>query len=281
MHDSRPEVMGEPRRLALWQRLMDVAKEGIGQLHYWCVEDGMPVGSPGPAHQHTMPTLALALSGTVRVRGKTDIDLSPGDVLVVEPGCWHEHLPHRPGCSSFGLGFLAGKCDILFFDDTEVLWGSVHIQPYCDFMEQMLATQDGPPGGRVGARLTLIDQILAQVIQDRSTFVDWLHPGVLQMAAHLWNHLHEPISADDIIARSGMGRTSSYEMFRSFFGRTPQQELLFQRLDLARHLIRRGMSVTDAARRSGFPNRAELTRAYRRRFGHPPTEDGPGGPAEA
>lgn len=217
----------------------------------------------------------------MRVRGKTDIDLSPGDVLVVEPGCWHEHLPHRPGCSSFGLGFLAGKCDILFFDDTEVLWGSVHIQPYCDFMEQMLATQDGPPGGRVGARLTLIDQILAQVIQDRSTFVDWLHPGVLQMAAHLWNHLHEPISADDIIARSGMGRTSSYEMFRSFFGRTPQQELLFQRLDLARHLIRRGMSVTDAARRSGFPNRAELTRAYRRRFGHPPTEDGPGGPAEA
>lgn len=272
MQDVRA-VMGEPRRIALWQRLMDVAKNGIGQLHYWCVEDGMAVPPPGPEHQHTMPTLILGLSGTVRIQGRNDLDLSPGDVLVIEPGCWHRHMPHKPGCSSFGLGFLAGKCDILFFDDTEELWGSVHEQPYRDLMERMLVTQDGPPTGRIAARLTLIDQILSQVIADRTTFVDWLHPGVLAMAAHLWNHLHEPIRADDIIAKSGLGRTSSYEMFRSFFGRTPQQELLSQRLDLAKHLLRRGHSVTDAAARSGFPNRAELTRAYRRRFGHPPSSD--------
>jgi AraC-like DNA-binding protein len=273
MQDSGQAVMGEPRRIALWQRLMDVAKGGIGKLHYWTAEDGLPVGTPGPAHQHTMPTLVLCLSGSIRVSGRSGLDLAAGDVLVVEPGCWHQHQPHKAGCSSFAIGFLAGKCDILFFDDQEELWGSVHHDPYRGIMDQLVETQDLPAAQRIGQRLPLIDQILAQVITDRSTFVDWLHPGVLAMAAHLWNHLHEPISADDIIAKSGMGRTSSYEMFRSFFGRTPQQELLSQRLDLARHMLRRSLSVTDAAARSGFPNRAELTRAYRRRFGHPPSAD--------
>ena len=273
MQDSGQAVMGEPRRIALWQRLMDTARDGIGKLHYWLPDDGLPPSPSGAPHQHTMPTVVLGLSGNVRVLGRQAVDLAAGDVLVIEPGCWHEHLPHKSGCSSFGLGFLAGSCDVLFFDDTEVLWGAVHEQPYRDLASQLLASEDRPAGDRLGLRLPLIDQILAQVITDRSTFVDWKHPGVLAMAAHLWNHLHEPISADDIIAKSGMGRTSSYEMFRSFFGRTPQQELLVQRLDLARHMLRRGRSVTDAANLCGFTNRAELTRAYRRRFGHPPSAD--------
>jgi AraC-like DNA-binding protein len=273
MDDPTLSVMGEPRRIALWQRLISTAQDGIGKLHYWTAEDGLDSGTPGPCHQHTVPTLALCLSGGVRIQGRTTLDLAAGDLVVIEPGCWHEHLPHKSGCSSFGLGFLAGRCDILFFDDTETLWGAVHEQPYRGIMDQLVATHEQPAALRIGLRLPLVDQILAQVISDRSTFVDWKHPGVLAMAAHLWNHLHEPISADDIIAKSGMGRTTSYEMFRAFFGRTPQQELLVQRLDLARHLLRRGRSVTDAASLCGFANRAELTRAYRRRFGHPPSAD--------
>lgn len=264
-------VMGDPRRIAMWQRLVEVAKGGIGTLHYWGLDDGLPWGATPPIHQHTMPTVAMGLEGTVRIRGHDDLDLGPGDVLVIEPGVWHHHLPHRPGCASFGLGLLAGRCDVLFFDHQEVLWGGVAEQPYRDQLARLMDTAAAPAGGRTAARLDLIDQMLGQVIQDRSTFIDWLHAGVLAMAAHLWNHLHEPISADDIIARSGFGRTSSYELFREFFARTPQQELLHQRLDLAAHLLRRGRSVTEAAARSGFRDRAELTRAFRKHFGHPPT----------
>jgi len=266
-------VMGDPQRLALWQRLQVVADSGIAQLHHWRPADGLPCPSPSPAHQHSVPTLVLCLSGRIRVRGAQELDLGPGDLLLVEPGCWHEHTAHRAGSTSFAMGFLANRCDVLFFDESQELWGSVLEQPYRTLMDELVECGELPVKSRLAEQLRLVDALLPQVVKDRATFLDWVHAGVLQMAAHMWNHLHEPISADDIIARSGLGRTTSYELFRNFFGRTPQQELLIQRLDLAKHLLKRSFPVAEAARRTGFANRADLTRAYRRRFGHPPSVD--------
>jgi AraC-like DNA-binding protein len=265
--------MGDPHRLTLWRRLQEVAETGIAHLHQWGPDDGLPCPTPLPGHQHSVPTLILCLSGRVRVRGAREIDLGPGDLLLIEPGCWHEHVAHRAGCTSFALGFIANRCDVLFFDESFELWGSVMEQPYRTLMDELVDCARLPAHARLAEQLRLVDILLPQVVQDRATFLDWMHDGMLAMAAHMWNHLHEPISADDIIARSGLGRTTSYELFRTFFNRTPQQELLTQRLDLARHLLRRSFSVAETARRSGFTNRSELTRAYRRRFGHPPSDD--------
>jgi AraC-like DNA-binding protein len=60
-------------------------------------------------------------------------------------------------------------------------------------------------------------------------------------------------------------------LFRAFFGRGPKQELTASRLQIAAHLLRRGFTVTAAAERCGFADRADLTRTYRRMFGLPPT----------
>lgn len=260
-------VLVDPELLALWQRLQDVAQSGIRSLKHWRPKDGLAFAPPLPAHQHTMPTLVLSLSGVVRVRGLVDADLLPGDLLLVEPGCWHDHVLHKPGSSSFGVGFLAGRCDVLFFDHQRTLWGCVPEQPYRGIVEGLVEA------GNEADRLRLVDELLAQVRRDKVEFVDWIQPGVLAMAAFLWNNLHGAIDAEDIIGQAGMGRTAAYDRFKEFFARSPKQELLAQRLDLARHLLQRGFSVTECAARCGFPTRADLTRAFRRRFGHPPTGD--------
>jgi AraC-like DNA-binding protein len=260
-------VMGDPQRLRMWELLRSVANEGIANLRIWRVSDGLPHPQPTPAHLHTMPTLLLGLEGTTRIEGAHPLDLGPGEVLLIPPGCWHNHVGHRPGGMSFGLGFLAGRCDVLFFTHEQTLWGAVPEQPYRDLMERLLACESD------AQRLPLIDEVLAGVIQDRVNFVDWIQPGVLEMAAFLWNNLHRPIHADEIVEHADVGRTQAYALFKRFFGRTPKQELLAQRLDLARYLLRTGLSVTETAERTGFPNRAELTRAYRRRFGMAPTAD--------
>lgn len=260
-------VLVDPELVQLWQLLQEVASSGIRTFAHWQPDAGLPFAPSPPAHQHTMPTLALGLSGAVRIQGAQPADLLPGDLLLIEPGCWHEHLAHKPGCASFGLGFLAGRCDILFFTPQRTLWGCVPEQPYRRIVVDLMAD---PSEAR---RLQLVDELLAQVRSDRIEFVDWISPGVLAMAAHLWNHLHEPIEAEAIVAISGMGRTAAYDRFKSFFGRSPKQELLAQRLDLARHLLHRGMSVTEAARRCGFPTRADLTRAFRTHLGHPPSAE--------
>ncbi len=253
--------------LTLWQRLQTVAAEGVRTWRRWTPVDGMPFAPPAPAHQHTTPTLVLGLSGTVRLRGATAVDLLPGDALLIEPGCWHDHAVHEPGSSSLVLGFLGERCEVLLFDHDKTLWGCVADEPYRGILDLLLADP------AEAERMRLTEELLTQVRRDRIEFANWIESGVQQMAGWLWNHLHETIDAESIVAQSGMGRTAAYEKFRGFFGRSPKQELLSRRLNLARHLLRRGFAVTECARRCGFPNRAELTRAFRRRFGHPPSAD--------
>lgn len=268
MHRNHDQVLAEPRRFTLWQMLHDLAHGGINAFHQWNVHDGLPFSAAMPAHQHVVPTLTIGLRGAIRVRGRSDVDLLAGDILLIEPGCWHEHLPIQPDSAYFSMGFLAGKCDVLFFEGNDVLWGAVPEAPYLSWMRELMACTDLASGG-MARRLSLIDEILAQVTIDRINFLQW-ESGVLAMAAHMWNHLHEGASANDIIARSRLGRTVSYDVFHKFFGRSPQQEILSQRMALANHLLHRHFSVTETARRCGFRDRAELTRAYRRHFGHPP-----------
>ena len=266
---GRQNTLLDPDCLALWARYQEVVAQGIRTLRQWGPADGLPFSPSPPAHEHTMPTLALSLSGSVRIQGKHDIDLVAGDLLLIEPGCWHTHLPHRPDSSSFALGFLAGRCDILFFNHKATLWGAVHEQPYHDLVSALMDEK------REAERLNLVDQILQQVCKDRIDFVDWIEPGVLQMAAYLWNHLHENFDVDEMVARCGHGRTTGFRLFKTFFGRSPKQELLAQRVDLARHLLKRGFPVAQVATRAGFSSRAELTRAFRQRLGHPPSDEIP------
>lgn len=261
----RDLVLTDAHRVAMWQRLSRAADGGITHVHHWGLMDGLPVGSPPPAHQHAMPTLVLPLSGVVRVVGKTALDLHPGELLIIEPGCWHDHVPHKPGSTSFGLGFLAGQTDVLFFDESQVLWGAVPQAPYQSLMSALIEAT------AIGERLELADRILQQVVSDRIHYVDWIEPGVLAMAAHLWNHLHQRIDANTIVTHAGLSRTQAYQLFKAFFHRSPKQELLAQRLDLARWLLHRGLSVTETALRCGFHDRADLTRAWRRAYGAPPS----------
>lgn len=261
----RDPVLTDARRVAMWQSLTRAADGGVTTVHHWGLADGLPLDTPPPAQQHSMPTLILALSGVVRVTGRVALDLHPGELLVIEPGCWHDHAPHKPGSTSFGLGFLAGQTDVLFFDHEQVLWGAVPEAPYRDLLATLVEATS------IGDRLELADRILQQVVSDRVRYVDWIEPGVLAMAAHLWNHLHQRIEANDIITHAGMGRTQAYNLFKAFFHRSPKQELLAQRLELARWLLHRRLSVTETANRCGFRDRADLTRAWRRAYGAPPS----------
>jgi AraC-like DNA-binding protein len=268
MPDAAKDVLIDPDRLAMWERLREICVTGIRSFRRLAPGDGLDAPARLPAHQHAVPTLVLGLSGVVRVGARTAIDLLPGDLLLIEPGTWHDHPAHKPGTTSFGLGFLAGRCDVLFFDHQQTLWGAVPPQPYHDLLTALMET------GREAERLRLVDDLLGQLATQRIGFVDWRRPEVLMMAAWLWNHLHEPFDVDEMVERSGLGRTIGYRLFKDFFGRSPKQELLANRVAIARHLLRRGFSVTEAARRSGFPTRAELTRAFKRIVQHAPSAQG-------
>jgi AraC-like DNA-binding protein len=271
-HPARPDDAGvagsilvDPERIALWLQLQALSHAGFSVVHRWGPADGTQVQIPGEAHQHAVPTLVICLQGVARMRGRETLDLHAGEVLVIEPGCWHEHVSHKRGSTSFGMGFLAGRCDVLFIDAHQTLWGLVAEQPYRDLCDRLLDEDDRQ------RRCELVARCIAQVLCDQAKVVDWIDPEVLRMAAFLWNHLHQPINGADVIRAARLGRSKAHVLFKTVFGRGPKQELTASRLQIARHLLRRGFTVTAAAARCGFADRADLTRSYRRAFGHAPS----------
>ncbi len=147
-------------------------------------------------------------------------------------------------------------------------------------MDRLLG-QDSAGGTDAGA-CAQVGQVLRQIFSERASPIEWLHPAVQRMATALWWRLHTPIGAADIvraasIGEDGIGHSRAYELFTSFFGATPKQELLSQRLSLAGQLLAEDLSITEAASRCGFTSRASFTRAWRRRHGSPPSSPGAGG----
>lgn len=250
-------VLLAPERLALWSRFQELTSHGIRSFRQWRPQDGLDFGLPVPVHQHTVPTVVCCLAGQVRVEGREELDLQAGDFLLVEPGCWHRHQSLKPGSMSFALGFLAGRCDLMFGDHQDMLWGSVAEQPYRTLIDALM---DEPSEAE---RLRLVDEVLSTIAQERVGTVDWLQPGVHQMATWLWRHLHERVDSRTIMTRGGFSRTTGYRLFKRFFGRSPKQELLAQRTALARHLMRRGFTVAESARRSGFASASDARQALR------------------
>jgi hypothetical protein len=261
--------IGDPTRLRLWMKLHE-ASTRIRSLRHWRAADGGdPVSLRG--HQHVVPTLVICLEGVVRVKGARAIDLRAGEALHLAPGCWHEHVQLRTGSIAFGMGFIAKRCDILMVDHQETSWGTINNQPFRLWMESLGICTDPVRA------CALVGELCAQIFAEKASPVSWLHPAVQRMAKTLWGRLHTPITAADIVRAAqhggdGIGHSRAYELFTAFFGATPKQELLSQRLALAAQFLREGASVAEAARRSGFASRAGFTRAWRRAAGSPPSQ---------
>ena len=70
----------------------------------------------------------------------------------------------------------------------------------------------------------------------------------------------------------GMSTFYFARVFRELVGESPHQYLLRARLVNAARLLRKGVSVTDAALDSGFWNLSHFTRTFRRYFGFAPAQ---------
>lgn len=270
--------IGDPTRLSRWLALHATAG-AIRSVARWRARDGGDSATLR-GHQHVVPTLWVCLQGVARVIGATVLDLRPGEALVIAPGCWHEHVALRPGSQAFGLGFMANRCDILIADHAETSWGTVHPQPFRLWMDRLLVEADPV------ASTAQVREILLQLFSERASPVSWMHPAVQRMASTVWWRLHTPITAADIVRAAatgpdGLGHSRAYELFTAFFGATPKQELLAQRLALARQLLAEHEPISAIAVRCGFGSRASFTRAWRRAFGSPPSAAGSGAPPPA
>lgn len=238
--------------------------ERLRRVERWNARDCPETGD----HLHAIPTLVVCLQGAARVEGgpRGHHDLRAGDALAIPPATRHRHSPLRGNAQILDLGFVADLCDFEIAGDGLRIWGRAPRDPYRGWCDRLLRSASAEE------RLELARRLCRQLATERLASMRYPHPAIDRMCHVLWRFA-PGITAATLIRASGLRASQAHAVFRAFFGESPKQAILGLRLGMARQLLAEGASVTEAAAKAGFRRRADLTRAWRTRFGLAPTRD--------
>lgn len=101
-----------------------------------------------------------------------------------------------------------------------------------------------------------------------------LHRKLLKVLSIMEEQLEEPVCRDDLARAAGLSLRQLERLFENKLNTTIGQHYLELRLARARTLLQQTvMSVLEIAVATGFVSPTHFSRAYRQRFGHPPTHE--------
>jgi AraC-like DNA-binding protein len=83
-------------------------------------------------------------------------------------------------------------------------------------------------------------------------------------------NLLAPVASTTLERVTGLSRFALTRHFRACLGTSPHRYVVMRRLDRARHLIRTGTSLAEAAAACGFADQAHMTRHFKRTYGVSP-----------
>jgi AraC-like DNA-binding protein len=98
------------------------------------------------------------------------------------------------------------------------------------------------------------------------------NPQILQILSFINEHLYEELPIDRIASACFLNRSYLMHLFRKEMGCTLGSYITEKRLFTAQTLIRSGTPITEACLQSGFSGYSSFYRAYRRKFGTPPSQ---------
>ena len=87
---------------------------------------------------------------------------------------------------------------------------------------------------------------------------------------YIGNNAVHGITTIDICKEFSIGKTTLYDMFKTTLETTPGDYLLKHRIKLAKGYLDAGMSVTEAANRSGFNSYSHFIRIFKQKTGYSP-----------
>lgn len=94
-----------------------------------------------------------------------------------------------------------------------------------------------------------------------------------QLDRFIDRHLAAPLTVGDLAAEACLSEAHFRHCFRELTGLTPWQYVRRRRLDVARQLLERSrMPLSEIAACTGFAHQSALSHAFRRTFGHPPSQ---------
>jgi len=116
-------------------------------------------------------------------------------------------------------------------------------------------------------RLLVALDILNQLIQSGK------YAKIAPALDHIRAHFRDPISVSAMAEMCGISDEYLRTLFRSYTGQTPLAYINTLRLEYARDLLQSGgLSVSDAAQRSGFDSPEYFSRMFKKRYNLSPSK---------
>jgi len=186
----------------------------------------------------------------------------------------HRIATHWDSCKPLADTFQAVTVDpdALYVVDGR-LWTSAGVTTGIDMALAMVADDlDGTIAGEVAKRLVLyarrpgyqsqFSPVLRAQVKGDSPFADLI--GWIQA------NLNAPLDVPSLAARAGLSERTFHRRFAAATGETPARFVEMARLDAARMLLSRGVSLKSVAAQVGLFPVARFSEAFERRFGLAP-----------
>ncbi len=118
---------------------------------------------------------------------------------------------------------------------------------------------------------TLIEFLYVLNLQNRTTEKNILFDNnIRDIVVYLNEHLIEDLDLEEIASRFFMSKYHLCRIFKKNTGFTVNQYITHKRLSRAKELYESGVSLSDAAGKSGFKSYSNFYRAYVKEMGEPP-----------
>ncbi|MBO9579696.1 MAG: DJ-1/PfpI family protein [Sphingobium sp.] len=221
------------------------------------------------------PAIRAALPQTT-ARARRFGSVCTGTFILAAAGLLEGHrvATHWDGCSSLAQAFPAVRvdADALYVEDGR-LWTSAGVTTGIDMALAMVAADLGAAvAGDVAKRLVLyarrpgyqsqFSPLLQAQAKADSPFADLI--GWIQA------NLTAPLDVPMLAARAGLSERSFHRKFVAATGETPARFVEAARLDAARMLLSRGLSLKEVAVQVGLFPATRLNDAFDQRFGLSP-----------
>jgi transcriptional regulator GlxA family with amidase domain len=181
---------------------------------------------------------------------------------------------HWDACAPLAKAFpsISVDPDSLYVVDGRI-WTSAGVTTGIDMALAMIASDiDAATAGQVAKRLVLYSRrpgyqsqfspLLQAQVKAESPFADLI--GWIQ------THLASPLDAAVLAKHVGLSERTFYRKFLAATGETPARFVESARLDAARMLLSRGLSLKAVAAKTGLSPAARFMEAFERRFGVAP-----------
>ena len=248
--------------------------------------------APVDWHFHAFHKIYICLSGSAgyAVEGQS-YRLEPGDVVLVPKGAIHRpEMRGQTACeriivyiSPDFLQRIGGQWDLetcftqAHAQFSYVLRSRGHLDRMMQLLQSLENSQAEEGFGIDLLRQSIFLQFLIRLTQSMTDHqFRYVHSAncdekIVSILQYLNQHLAEPLSIDRLSEQFFVSKYHMMRRFKAETGYTIHGYLTEKRLMLAREQLAAGVSPGEACQRCGFGDYSTFSRAYKKRFGCPPT----------